>query len=520
MKKKLLITAVAAILSVSSIAGGTMAVYTAATHTDKTISTSSIGVSLNIDEDTGKKEQDKVNTSQRVPQRVSVKNTGQKPQYVRVKINKEWMDKDEVITKRDGEKLNKDYIGIDYVNTDDWIYVEPEMSELSETSDLSETIATAGLSEVITTAGLSESEDSQDKEKILKISDVQENKDESLMDSDAGYLYYKKIVYPGESTSDFMDAYTVLEDVNENTNIYSDMSVNVDYTAEAIQTVAAKAAMLYEWGVIADITDDGGINNVRNARYDEEYEITDNITQIISDVNNTSLTEADKNITELEKNATAISLDSSATGFSVVEKDIDFKDMQPGETREGLVRLYNNSDKKMDFYINSEIIKNIAGEGSKTGIYNIKIYKAMEDKDYELLYDGIISGANESENHITDSNNITDKDSGAYILTGDEYLATLSGGESAGIRIFITLDGKSMDNSYMNKQGQLRLNISAVQNVTTDDTDRTTKTVKTGDSSMLMFFGVLAVVAGVAALGTLAGLCARRKIKNNASKEL
>lgn len=144
----------------------------------------------------------------------------------------------------------------------------------------------------------------------------------------------------------------------------------------------------------------------------------------------------------------------------------------------------------------------------------------MEDKDYELLYDGIISGANESENHITDSNNITDKDSGAYILTGDEYLATLSGGESAGIRIFITLDGKSMDNSYMNKQGQLRLNISAVQNVTTDDTDRTTKTVKTGDSSMLMFFGVLAVVAGVAALGTLAGLCARRKIKNNASKEL
>ena len=77
-----------------------------------------------------------------------------------------------------------------------------------------------------------------------------------------------------------------------------------------------------------------------------------------------------------------------------------------------------------------------------------------------------------------------------------------------------------MDNSYMNKQGQLRLNISATQNVITNDTDRTIKTVKTGDNSMLMLFGVLAVVSGVAVLGIIAGLCARRKAKNSVSKEL
>lgn len=46
-----------------------------------------------------------------------------------------------------------------------------------------------------------------------------------------------------------MDAYTVLLGVNGNTNIYRDLSARVTYDANAIQTVAAKAARLYEWGM-------------------------------------------------------------------------------------------------------------------------------------------------------------------------------------------------------------------------------------------------------------------------------
>ena len=49
MRKKLLITAAAIILSAGSITGGTMAVYSAATHTDKTISTSSIGEGISTE---------------------------------------------------------------------------------------------------------------------------------------------------------------------------------------------------------------------------------------------------------------------------------------------------------------------------------------------------------------------------------------------------------------------------------------------------------------------------------------
>lgn len=472
MRKRLLITAAAIILSADFIAGGTMAIYRAATHTDKTISTSSIGVSLNVNEDNiaGDSKDNAVNTgivNQRVVQKVSTKNTGSRPQYVRVKVNKEWLDKETVITEREGEELNKDYIGINYVNTDDWIYVSPSVN---------------------------------------------------ANDTD-GCLYYKKIVYPGESTSDFMDAYTVLLGVDDNTNIYRDLSVKVDYAADAIQTVAARAAMLYEWGVIADIDDNGMIQNIKYPEAGKEYEITDDITKVTPGGETSA---SASSVKTSEKNATAITLDSSATRFGVVEKDVDFKDMEPGETRKGQISLYNNSDKSMDFYINSELIKNIADEGSKAGIYNIKIYKSAEDKEYSLLYDGIIGSSDDTEKTLTDSlktdGTNTDGTQSGNVLIGDQYLATLSGGESADIRIDVTLDGKSMDNSYMNKQGKIRINVSAVQN---EDTSVAKTTVRTGDNSLLMLYGVLAVIAGVAVLGTLAGLYSRRKTKNNIiNKEL
>ena len=442
MRKKLLITAAAIILSADFIAGGTMAIYRAAAHTDKTISTSSIGVSLNVNEDNidRNSNENAINTemvNQRVIQKVSVKNTGARPQYVRVKVKKEWLDNKEVVTEREGQKLNKDYIGINYVNTNDWIYVSPSGND----------------------------------------------------DDPDGYLYYKKIVAPGESTSDFMDAYTVLLGVNGNTNIYRDLSARVTYDANAIQTVAAKAAMLYEWGILAEIDDDGMIQDIKYPESGKEYEITDDITKVTPG---------------------AKSLAADAVKFGVVEKDADFKDMEPGESREGKISLYNNSDKNMDFYINSELISNIAGEGSKAGIYNIKIYKSVKDNEYSLLYDGIIGSQD------TTGNTKTDSALSGNILIGDKYIATLSGGESADIRIVVTLDGETMDNSYMNKEGRIRINVSAQPN---SDAAVTKTSVMTGDNSLLMLYGVLAVIVGTAVLGTLAGLYCRRKEKHNTTKK-
>lgn len=442
MRKRLLITAAAIILSAGSITGGTMAVYHAVTHTDKTISTSSIGVSLNIDGSPEEKLKENQTGKQKLLQRVSAQNTGDKPQYIRVKIDKTWLDNNNVITQKNGESLNTDYIGINYVNTEDWI------------SD------------------------------------------------DTDYLYYKKIVYPGEKTSAFMDSYTILSDVEENTNIYSDLSVKLEYEAEAIQTIAAKPAMLYEWGVVAQINDNGDIVNI-NPDEGYEYEITDEITDEITEV--LSKEETDK--------ATVITLDNSATGFSVVEKDIDFCDMQPGETREGIVELFNNSDEKTDFYINSEIIKNIADEGLGTGIYNIKIYKGItkdndkeagQQREYSVLYDGMIGN--------------TDKASYNNILVSDQLLTSLSPGESADIRILVSLDGKTVDNSYMNKQGKIRLNISATQS---GEAGIIESSVKTGDTFRIMLYGILALISGIICIAVIIALYIRKRGNSNTiSKEL
>ena len=423
-------------------------------------------MSLNINEDNidRNSNENAINTemvNQRVIQKVSAKNTGARPQYVRVKVKKEWLDNKEAVTEREGQKLNKDYIGINYVNTNDWIYV-----------------SASGI-------------------------------DNDTGNDTDGYLYYKKIVAPGESTSDFMDAYTVLLGVNGNTNIYRDLSARVTYDANAIQTVAAKAAMLYEWGVLADIDDDGIIQDIKYPESGKEYEITDDITKVTPGAKALA---ADTSVKTSEKNATAITLDNSAVKFGVVEEDADFKDMEPGESREGKISLYNNSDKNMDFYINSELISNIADEGSKAGIYNIKIYKSVKDNEYSLLYDGIIGSQD------TIGNTYMDSVSGGNILIGDKYIATLSGGESADIRIVVTLDGETMDNSYMNKEGRIRINVSAQPN---SDAAVTKTSVMTGDNSLLMLYGVLSVIAGTAVLGTLAGLYCRRKEKHNTTnKEL
>ena len=509
MRRKLLITTAAIIVSACSITGGTMAVYSAATHTDKTISTSSIGVRLNVNGDIKDTVNDnyatngmekKITSDYEISQRVSTQNTGTRPQYVRVKVTKEWFDNNETITQKNGRQLNSDYIGINYINTEDWIYVDGDNNN----------------------------------------------------ENNAGYLYYKKMVYPGENTTDFMDAYTVLKDVDENTNVYSNLSAKVDYEADAIQTVAAKAAMVYEWGVVPEFDESGNIvklvdmseslmmegNNIldiesagnditkSSVMLDDEQKsaVNQNILDEQKSAWNQNVQDdeqkseenqnviADKlyetmhnqNVNMPVTDGTVITLDSSATHFGVVDKDIEFQNMEPGETREGMITLFNNSDKAMDYYISSELMDNIADAGSGKGIYNIKIYKSCinpdfdndNENEYSLLYDGDIESY---------KNNI---------LVSEQKLATLSAGDNVVIRISVTLDGRTMDNSYMNKEGRMRINISAVQS--DDGTDNGGETtVKTGDDTRLAVYGVIAIIAGVSCIGLIAGTYSRKRNMKN-----
>ena len=85
---------------------------------------------------------------------------------------------------------------------------------------------------------------------------------------------------------------------------------------------------------------------------------------------------------------TSITLDSSATGFVCIEDDTQFTDMEPAETREAKIRISNNSGYLMDFYINGQILDNIADspDSDKCAIYRIQLYKDGENIPF---YDGI-----------------------------------------------------------------------------------------------------------------------------------
>lgn len=217
VNKKIVVITVAAIMAIGTIVGGTMAAYQASTNTDKTITTSSVDVNLHMDGD-------KVDAAGNVlfdsselkngiiEQKVNAGNSGKKDIYLRVKITKAWYLQDEKVFEVDGEKVENSTIGIRPVNTEDWIIP----------------------------------------------TDLVDVNSENL------YIYYRKIVKAGASTSDFMDAFTILKGVDENTNQYAGLSARIKFDADSVQTTAAQDAILAEWGVTVTLDAEGNITSVSN----------------------------------------------------------------------------------------------------------------------------------------------------------------------------------------------------------------------------------------------------------------
>ena len=201
---------------------------------------------------------------------------------------------------------------------------------------------------------------------------------------------------------------------------------------------------------------------------------------------------------------TVITLDETAKKFVVIDKNLEYRDMLPGEERSSVIKISNSSAENMEFYINGKVLDNLAdkGTGDQTAVYGIKLYK---NADTEPFYNELIGNSSKTQ---------SDKS----FFDEDVRIAQLSKGESCDIKLVLYIDGRSMDNSYMNKEGRIRINVSAQPN---SDAAVTKTSVMTGDNSLLMLYGVLAVIAGTAVLGTLAGLYCRRKEKHNTTnKEL
>lgn len=73
-------------------------------------------------------------------------------------------------------------------------------------------------------------------------------------------------------------------------------------------------------------------------------------------------------------------------------------------------------------------------------------------------------------------------------------------GESCDIKLVLYIDGRSMDNSYMNKQGQLEITVNAEQPDLQDTVSNNVITaVKTGDSNNILLY-IIVALAGIAGI--------------------
>lgn len=193
--KRFILVGTAILVIAGLYTGKTMAKNRVSAYVDKTVTTSSLDLSLCVSgagiDDKGNMQTNGINTiDDTIEQRVSVLNSGEKAQYVRVKISKD------------------NWVNINLINKDDWI--------------------------------------------------VPDNR----TDSENVYVYYNKVLNPGERTPELMDSIILFDSKSENTNKYSGKTININWDAEAVQTVAAGDAMLTEWGVEAELGDDCSLKAV------------------------------------------------------------------------------------------------------------------------------------------------------------------------------------------------------------------------------------------------------------------
>lgn len=183
---------------------------------------------------------------------------------------------------------------------------------------------------------------------------------------------------------------------------------------------------------------------------------------------------------------TVITLDETAKKFVVIDKNLEYRDMLPGEERSSVIKISNSSAENMEFYINGKVLDNLAdkGIGDQTAVYGIKLYK---NADTEPFYNELIGNSSKTQ---------SDKS----FFDEDVRIAQLSKGESCDIKLVLYIDGRSMDNSYMNKQGQLEITVNAEQPDAYDTVSNNVITaVKTGDSNNILLY-IIVALAGIAGI--------------------
>ena len=177
--------------------------------------------------------------------------------------------------------------------------------------------------------------------------------------------------------------------------------------------------------------------------------------------------------------------------------------LQPGDDITLTVTISHENADDADWYLWNDVIKTLEEEDADAAgsAYSYELTYIPPQGEEETLYSSETVGGDDSDGlHGATENALSDED---YL-----YLDGLSKGETAAVRLKVTMDGETEGNAYFDTLARVKLRF-AVQPQTPDR-----KVVKTGDDAELFPFYVAMVVSGVLFAALAAdGMRRRRKEK-------
>lgn len=141
-----------------------------------------------------------------------------------------------------------------------------------------------------------------------------------------------------------------------------------------------------------------------------------------------------------------------------------FQGMLPGEERTLKIRLQNTSDKDVDFFMDTQILKSLQ-EAADNASYYVKLEVLQDGASTVVLGSGeeaaVIGGASAEGSAGAGNQGLKELND---TLNGYRMVASLAKGGTADVSLDIQLDGESGDNSYQNQMGVMQFQFQASYN--------------------------------------------------------
>ena len=173
----------------------------------------------------------------------------------------------------------------------------------------------------------------------------------------------------------------------------------------------------------------------------------------------------------------------------------DMRGLQPGDDITFTVTLKHENSQAADWYMSNDVIKSLEAGAAAGSAYGYQLTYTNAKGTARTLYDSDQVGGD-------DTKGLNDATSG---LKDFFYLDNLSKGQTASVKLKVTLDGETEGNAYFNTLAQLKMKFAVEPPTQSSKADNKTRTVtrtivQTGDETNLFPLFVIVGVAGAALL--------------------